>query len=67
MNSWFALLVRHFIARFFDNEIVAQSTDMRTNMVQALGMAAAPGMLFAFYMLRSRSDSIGPSRGTGGW
>ena len=51
MNSWFVLLVRHFITRFFDNEIVAQSTDMSTTMVQGVGMAAAPGMLFAFYML----------------
>jgi hypothetical protein len=51
VNSWFALLVRHFITRFFDNDIVAASTDMRTNMVQAIGLAATPGMMFAFYLL----------------
>jgi len=51
MNPWFGMLVRHFVTRFFDNEIVAQSTDMATNMVQAIGIAATPGMLVAMYML----------------
>jgi hypothetical protein len=37
MNA-FLLLVRHFFGRFFDNDIVAQDSDMRTNVVQALGL-----------------------------
>ena len=48
------LLVRHFFGRLFDNEIVSQDGDMRTNMVQALGLLAAPGMFVAFYMLPQR-------------
>jgi hypothetical protein len=47
----FLLLVRHFFGRFFDNDIVAQDSDMRTNAVQALGFVAVPGMFAAFSML----------------
>ena len=51
MRSTFALLVNHFVGRFFDNEIVSQQGDMRTNMVQALGLVAVPGMFVAFALL----------------
>jgi hypothetical protein len=51
MNSSFILLVRHFFGRFFDNEIVSQTGDMRTNVVQALGLLASPGMFLPFYMI----------------
>ena len=51
MRSAFVLLVRHFFGRFFDNDIVSQQGDMRTNMVQALGLAAVPGMFVAFSLL----------------
>ena len=51
MSSGFRLLVRHFFGRFFDNEIVSQTGDMRTNVVQALGMLAAPGIFLPFYMI----------------
>lgn len=51
--SLFVLLVQHFFGRFFDNDIVSQSTDMRTNAVQAFGMAASPGIFVAFYMAPS--------------
>ncbi|HEY1340459.1 MAG TPA: hypothetical protein VGF59_23265 [Bryobacteraceae bacterium] len=54
MNSSFLLLVRHFFGRFFDNDIVSQSGDMRTNVVQALGLVAVPGMFVSFYMLPQR-------------
>ena len=47
----FVLLVSHFFGRFFDNDIVAQESDMRTNVVQALGFVAVPGMFAAFAML----------------
>ena len=51
MRSAFPLLVSHFFGRFFDNEIVSQEGDMRTNMVQALGLTAVPGMFVAFSLL----------------
>jgi hypothetical protein len=47
----FALLAHHFFGRFFDNEIVSQQGDMRTNVVQVLGFLAVPGMFAAFSML----------------
>jgi hypothetical protein len=54
MNS-FLLLVRHFFGRFFDNEIVSQKGDMRTNVVQAFGLVATPGMFVPFYMIPQRA------------
>ena len=49
------LLVRHFFGRFFDNEIVSQNGDMRTNVVQAFGLVATPGIMVPFYMLPQRA------------
>jgi hypothetical protein len=49
------LLVRHFFGRFFDNEIVSQSGDMRTNVVQAIGLVATPGIFVPFYMIPQRA------------
>ena len=49
------LLVRHFFGRFFDNEIVSQQGDMRTNVVQAFGLVATPGMFVPFYMIPQRA------------
>jgi hypothetical protein len=51
--SLYVLLARHFFGRFFDNDIVSQTTDMRTDAVQAFGLAASPGIFLAFYMLPS--------------
>ncbi len=51
----FGLLVRHFFGRFFDNEIVSQSGDMRTNVVQAFGLVATPGIFVPFYMIPQRA------------
>ena len=50
------LLVRHFFGRFFDNEIVSQSGDMRTNMVQAIGLVATPGLMVPFYMIPQQAS-----------
>jgi hypothetical protein len=49
------LLVRHFFGRFFDNEIVSQHGDMRTNVVQAFGLVATPGLMVPFYMIPQRA------------
>src|SRR5664280_1206306 len=49
------LLVRHFFGRFFDNEIVSQRGDMRTNVVQAFGLVATPGLMVPFYMIPQRA------------
>jgi hypothetical protein len=54
MNA-FWLLVRHFFGRFFDNEIVSQTGDMRTNVVQAFGLIATPGIFVPFYMIPQRA------------
>jgi hypothetical protein len=51
----FQLLARHFFGRFFDNEIVSQQGDMRTNVVQAFGLVATPGIFVPFYMIPQRA------------
>lgn len=50
----FLLMVRHFFGRLFDNEIVSQHGDMRTNVVQAFGLVATPGIFLPFYMIPQR-------------
>jgi hypothetical protein len=55
MASPLPLLARHFFGRFFDNEIVSQHGDMRTNVVQAFGLVATPGMFVPFYMIPQRT------------
>jgi hypothetical protein len=39
-------LVRHFFGRFFDNEFVAQNTDMEVTVTKILALLAAPGVIF---------------------
>jgi hypothetical protein len=39
-------LVRHFFGRFFDNEFVAQNTDMEVTVTKVLALLAAPGVIF---------------------
>jgi len=50
----FRLLAGHFFGRLFDNDIVSQQGDMRTNVVQAIGLVATPGIFVPFYMLPQR-------------
>jgi fluoride ion exporter CrcB/FEX len=59
------LLVRHFFGRFFDNEIVSQHGDMRTNVVQAIGLVATPGIFVPFYMIPQRARFHHPFATTG--
>jgi hypothetical protein len=41
----FRALVRHFFGRFFDNEFVAQNTDMHAGIAKLLALLAAPGFI----------------------
>src|SRR5271155_3361106 len=49
--SQFRDLVRHFFARFFDNDLVSADGDMRSTVVNILAILAAPGMLLPFLFL----------------
>ena len=49
--SQFRQLVRHFFARFFDNDLVSLDADMRSTVVNILAMLAAPGMLLPFLFM----------------
>ncbi len=41
----FTALVRHFFGRFFDNEFVAQNTEMHVTVSKILALLAAPGVI----------------------
>ncbi len=45
MNGQFIALVRHFFGRFFDNEFVAQNTEMSATVTKILALLAAPGVI----------------------
>ena len=44
-GSQLGALIRHFFGRFFDNEFVAQGTDMYATVVKLLALLATPGLL----------------------
>ncbi len=49
MNDQFRPLVRHFFGRFFDNEFVAQNTDMQVTVTKLLALLASPGLLLPLF------------------
>ena len=42
----FVALVRHFFGRFFDNEFVAQNSDMQVTVTKILALLAVPGAMY---------------------
>jgi hypothetical protein len=53
VRSQFPALVRHFFGRFFDNEFVAQNTDMEVTVTKILALLASPGLLLPFFRYRT--------------
>jgi hypothetical protein len=49
VKGQFPSLVRHFFGRFFDNEFVAQNTDMQVTVTKILALLASPGLLLPFF------------------
>ncbi len=49
MTDQFRPLVRHFFGRFFDNEFVAENTDMQVTVTKLLALLASPGLLLPFF------------------
>jgi hypothetical protein len=47
MNQ-FDALVRHFFGRFFDNEFVAQNTEIQVTVTKMLALLASPGIILPF-------------------
>jgi hypothetical protein len=50
-SAQFRQLVRHFFNRFFDNDLVALESDIRSTVVNILAILAAPGMLLPFLFM----------------
>lgn len=46
----FKTLSRYFFSRFFENDLLEANGDTLTTAVRALAMAAAPGMMIAFFL-----------------
>jgi hypothetical protein len=49
-RSQFALLVRHFLERFFNHETASPDGDAKTHMVQIACAASLPGFIFSLYL-----------------
>ena len=49
-RSKFQLLVRHFLERFFNNEMVSTDGDAKTRLLQVVCAIALPGMVLALYL-----------------
>jgi hypothetical protein len=49
-RSRFQLLVRHFLERFFNNEMVSTDGDAKTRLLQVVSAIALPGMVLALYL-----------------
>ena len=49
VTDQFRPLVRHFFGRFFDNEFVAENTDMQVTVTKLLALLASPGLLLPFF------------------
>jgi hypothetical protein len=49
-RSKFQLLVRHFLERFFSNEMVSTDGDAKTRLLQVVCAIALPGMVLALYL-----------------
>ncbi len=48
-QSQFVALVGHFFGRFFDNEFIAQNSDVQVTVTKTLALLASPGMLLPFF------------------
>lgn len=62
MRGQLVPLVRHFFGRFFDNEFVAQNTEMHVTVTKILALLASPGLLLPFfrYTLYLGLDAVSP-------
>ena len=49
-NGVSGVLVRHFFRRFFDSDTVSAEGDTVTTVVRAVSIAAAPGLIVAFFL-----------------
>ena len=47
-HSLLGALIRHFFGRFFDNEFVAQNTEIQVTVTKMLALLASPGIILPF-------------------
>ena len=48
MREQLGALIRHFFGRFFDNEFVAQNTEVQVTVTKMLAVLASPGIILPF-------------------
>ncbi|HZC43065.1 MAG TPA: hypothetical protein VE195_02760, partial [Acidobacteriaceae bacterium] len=58
----FALLVRHFLDRFFDNETTSGDGDGKTRLIQVACATGIPGFVVAMYLWPLYHPLFGPKR-----
>ena len=57
-DSAFAILVRHFFGRFFENELVAPAGELRAGISGILAFAAVPGIFLPLFFMEKYSGFI---------
>ncbi len=50
MRDLFAVLIRHFFGRFFDNELVSAQGEVHASISKVIGVLAAPGLICFWLM-----------------
>lgn len=61
-QSQFAILVRHFLDRFFNNEIASSDDEGKTRLIQVACAAGIPGAVVAMYLWAAYHDLLGRQR-----
>ncbi|WP_321473849.1 hypothetical protein [uncultured Paludibaculum sp.] len=54
----YRILYRHFLAQFFENDLVAPQGELRAGMAGVLGFVAMPGLLLPLWMMGKYSSLI---------
>ncbi|MBE7182066.1 MAG: hypothetical protein INR71_12830, partial [Terriglobus roseus] len=55
MREWetTAKLTKHFMRRFFENDVLESDGETSTTIARALAIVGAPGLIFAFFLQNS--------------
>lgn len=56
----FELLVRHFLGRLFDNELVSRASDVNLGLAHILAVLAVPGIFISLFLYPKYTDLASP-------
>lgn len=62
MRDLFAVLIRHFFGRFFDNELVSGQNESHATLAKIVGLLASPGLICFWLMPKYTELAFGPPK-----